>query len=92
MNGRPLNLAIINIVGGVCVLSSYLYGAAAEEAGQLWGGVPSEWQWFYTASMLTAAVGYFPFTYFFIRSVDLDDGRSRQGSATLRSLGGTSSS
>lgn len=74
MKGRALNLAILNFVGGICVLSSYVYGAAAPEAGALWGGVPSNWHGWYTISMLTAALGYFPFTAFFLRNVDLDHG------------------
>jgi hypothetical protein len=74
MKGRPLNLALLNFVGGVCVLSSYIYGVAAPEAGALWGGVPPSLHGWYTASMLTAAVGYFPFTAFFLRSADLERG------------------
>ncbi len=72
MHGPALNLAILNFVGGVCVLSSYLYGFKGGNAAALWGGVPESWRGFYTASMLAAAVGYFPFTYFFLRCVDYD--------------------
>ena len=72
MRGKALNLAILNFVGGICVLSSYIYGVRAGNASALWGGVPESWRGFYTISMLTAAAGYFPFTWFFLRSVDYD--------------------
>ncbi len=74
MNGRALNLAILNFVGGVCVISGYLYGAMARDVSGAWGGIPADWQSFYTVSMVAAAIGYFPFTYFFLRHVDLEDG------------------
>jgi hypothetical protein len=85
MKGKALNLGILNFVGGICVLSSYIYGAAAPEAGGLWGGVPASWHGWYTASMLAAAVGYFPFTIFFLRNVDLDGG-SFAGGFRYRSI------
>lgn len=72
MRGKTWNLAVLNFVGGVCVLSSYVYGLGTVHArdGGLWGGVPADWQPAYTISMFAAAIGYFPFTYFFLRSVD----------------------
>ncbi len=72
MRGKAWNLALLNFVGGICVLSSYIYGLATVHArnGALWGGVPAEWQAGYTISMFAAAIGYFPFTYFFLRGVD----------------------
>lgn len=72
MSGQPWNLAILNFIGGICVLSSYVYGIRAGNAAALWGGVPESWRGFYTVSMLTAAAGYFPFTWFFLRCVDYD--------------------
>ncbi len=74
MKGKSLNLSLINILGGSCVLLSYLHGAAAEEVRGIWGGIAPAWQPLYTASMLAATVGYFPFTYFLLRNIDLDEG------------------
>ncbi len=79
MKGKSLNLVLINILGGSCVLFSYLHGAAADEVGGIWGGIAPAWQPLYVASMLAAAVGYFPFTYFLIRNIDLDEGNFAGG-------------
>ena len=71
----------INLVGGLSVLGSYVYGLEAnpETRGQIWGGVPDSLQPLYTVSMLLAAAGYFLFTYFvFFR---LDPEQSRLGSS-----------
>jgi hypothetical protein len=83
MRGKAWNLAILNFVGGVCVLSSYVYGLATVHArnGALWGGVPADWQPAYTVSMFAAAIGYFPFTYFFLRGANLDRARFAGGFA-----------
>lgn len=81
MRAKAWNLALLNFVGGVCVLSSYVYGVATVHArnGALWGGVPADWQPAYTMSMFAAAIGYFPFTYFFLRGTDLDRARFAGG-------------
>ncbi len=81
MHRKSWNLALINIIGGIAVISSYVHGLLTTEAraGALWGGVPEELQSFYTISMLCAAAGYFPFTYFFVRCVDPDDSRFAGG-------------
>lgn len=72
MRGKAWNLALLNFVGGICVLSSYVYGLGTTWArdGSLWGGVPADWQPAYTVSMFAAAAGYFPFTWFFLRGVN----------------------
>jgi hypothetical protein len=61
-------LAVLNVVGGLAVLGSYVlafaYSAAVREG--LWGGVPDALRPLYTVSMLLAAVGYFPFTWLFV--------------------------
>jgi hypothetical protein len=69
----------INIIGGVAVLGSYVYGLLSHPGSgeALWGGVPQEVRPLYTAGMLFAVLGYFAFTYFlFFR---LDPGKARIG-------------
>jgi len=77
MHRKSWNLALLNVLGGIAVLSSYLHGLATESArnGSIWGGIPADWQSFYTVSMIAAAIGYFPFTYFFLRCVDPERSR-----------------
>ena len=73
---HPLRLLLIalNVVGGIAVLGSYLHGVAThpDTSGQVWGGVPEELKPIYIASMLLAAAGYFPFTYFVTFRLDPD--------------------
>lgn len=61
-------LASLNLIGGVAVLSSYVlafaYAPAVREG--LWGGLPEDLRPLYTANMLLAALGYFPFTALFV--------------------------
>ena len=81
MNSARLKLLIINLVGGLSVLGSYVYGLEGhpETRGQIWGGIPDSLQPLYTVSMFLAAAGYFAFTYFiFFR---LDPERSQLGSS-----------
>lgn len=61
-NSRLRRLLALNVVGGVAVLGSYVWGLSSV-AGDLWGGVPEGLRPLYTASMLLAAAGYFPFTW-----------------------------
>jgi hypothetical protein len=65
-------MAVINVVGGTVVLGSYAYGLAThpDTAGAVWGGVPEWLKPYYTASMLSAAAGYFLFSYFLFFRVD----------------------
>lgn len=60
----------LNVVGGVAVLASYVHGLAThpETRHLLWGEVPAELQAIYNVTMLTAAAGYFPFSYVFFRT------------------------
>ena len=69
---RRLPLIAINALGGGAVLASYAYGLSSPHAasGSIWGGVPESAQGLYTASMLLAATGYFPFTYLFAFAID----------------------
>lgn len=61
-------LAILNVVGGLAVLGSYVLAFACSPAVRdgLWGGVPEALRPLYTVSMLLAAAGYFPFTWLFV--------------------------
>lgn len=61
-------LAALNVVGGLAVLASYAlaFRQPPEVRDALWGGVPTALQPVYTASMLTAALGYFPMTWLFV--------------------------
>jgi hypothetical protein len=70
-------MAWINVIGGVAVLGSYAHGLWTHpaSAGDVWGGVPEWLKPFYTVSMLTAAAGYFAFTYFLFFRVEPDEAR-----------------
>lgn len=61
-------LALLNVVGGIAVLASYAlaFRHPPEVRDALWGGVPATLQPLYTASMLAAALGYFPMTWLFV--------------------------
>ena len=61
-------LATLNVVGGLAILASYAvafqHPPGVRDA--LWGGVPDALRPLYTASMLAAALGYFPMTQLFV--------------------------
>ncbi len=66
----------INVLGGVAVLGSYVWGIATHpDPGAVWGGVPESLKPLYTVSMLTAAVGYFFFSGFLLFGVDAERAR-----------------
>lgn len=69
---RPqVAFAALNVVGGIAVLGSYVHGLTTHpDPGRIWGGVPDAWKPVYTTSMLLAAAGYFPFTWYFLTRVD----------------------
>ena len=48
---------LINIIGGIAVLGSYVYGIMAfpELRQSLWGGIDGRWRIIFTLSMLPAA-------------------------------------
>ena len=75
------NLAIINVLGGVAVLVSYVHGLQSPHArdGALWGSVPAFWRSWYGVSMIAAAIGYFPFTWYFLRHFDPQNSRFAGG-------------
>jgi hypothetical protein len=72
MNKHKLWLLLINLVGGSAVLGSYAWGldSRPDAASLLWGGVPLAIRPLYTASMLTAALGYFAFSIFILIKVN----------------------
>ena len=59
-------LIAVNVIGGVAVLGSYAHGLLThpDTSGAVWGGVPANLKPWYIVSMLTAAAGYFLFTYY----------------------------
>jgi len=73
---RRVLLAVL-VVGGLAVLSSYVYGYLAhpESRWDIWGGVPLSLRPLYTVSMFAAALGFFPFTLFFLLEVKPTDVR-----------------
>ncbi len=66
-------LLCINIIGGVSVIGSYIFGINAQPAGAdaLWGGVPENIRVVYTVSMFIAAAGYFAFLYYILVKINL---------------------
>ena len=72
MDAEQILLGVINIIGGILVIGSYLQGARAHPGmvGEAWGNVPASIKPIYTISMLTAAAGYFAFSYFIIFRLD----------------------
>lgn len=66
------NLLLLNVVGGIAVLGSYVHGLTTHPLGGegVWGGVPESIRPLYTVSMLSATVGYFLFSYFVFFRLD----------------------
>jgi hypothetical protein len=66
---KKIWLLIINILGGIAVLGSYVYGfqSRPDAANVLWGGVPESLRPLYTANMFLAAAGYFAFSLYLLR-------------------------
>jgi len=61
-------LGILNLAGGIAVLASYAWSFtySSELRAGLWGGIPEAIRPIYTANMLLAAAGYFPFTWLYL--------------------------
>jgi hypothetical protein len=68
-------LLVINIVGGIAVIGSYIFGINAQSGGAnvLWGGVPVGIRPVYTVSMVLSAIGYFAFLYFIFFKLTPDE-------------------
>jgi hypothetical protein len=64
-NCQKVALVIINVIGGIAVLGSYVLGIVnhPDTRDALWGEVPRAIMPLYTASMFTAAAGYLAFTW-----------------------------
>jgi hypothetical protein len=67
-NYQKVALCIINVIGGIAVLGSYVIGIMGhpETRDALWGEVPKAIMPLYTVSMFTAAAGYLAFTGFIL--------------------------
>lgn len=63
---HPQLFALINIIGGVTILSSYVGGILLypDHREGLWGGVESRYRIYFVVSMLLAILGYLTFLYF----------------------------
>jgi hypothetical protein len=61
-------LLIINVVGGIAVIGSYVQGLLThpEGANALWGGIVESVRPVYGISMILATLGYFAFLYFIL--------------------------
>ena len=68
MGTQQIILLVINIIGGVAVIGSYILGLSAQTGGAnvLWGGVPENIRPLYGISMILSALGYFAFLYFIL--------------------------
>lgn len=78
MHIQQIALGLINVVGGILVLTSYVYiiKAYPDRRGDFWGDVPASLKPLYTVSMLLAAAGYFAFTSFILFRLDPDQVRT----------------
>jgi len=76
MGAKRTSLIALNVVGGIAVLASYVWGIAGhpDARGALWGGVPDSLRPLYTVSMFTAAFGDLVFTAFTLFSRVTPDG------------------
>jgi hypothetical protein len=72
MGIQQIILLIINILGGVAVIGSYILGLRGQSGGTniLWGGVPGDIRPVYTVSMILSALGYFAFIYYIFFRLD----------------------
>lgn len=72
MEAEQIILGVINVIGGILVIGSYLLSGRSHKGrvGEAWGNVPTSIKPMYIVSMLTAAAGYFAFSYFIIFRLD----------------------
>ena len=72
MHSQQIALAVINVIGGILVIGSYVHGIRAhpDTRDDAWGHVPARLMPVYKVSMLLAAAGYFLFTYFVLFRLD----------------------
>jgi len=68
---QKLILLLINVVGGIAVIGSYILGLKGDSGAEvLWGGVPEGIRPIYTVSMILSAIGYFAFLNLLLLRVD----------------------
>lgn len=69
---QQIILLIINVIGGIAVIGSYIFGLKSHSGGAdaLWGGVPANIRPIYGLSMILAALGYFAFLYYIFFKLD----------------------
>lgn len=71
MGRQKLTLLLINVIGGIAVIGSYILGLRGEaSADVLWGGVPESIRPLYMVSMVLSAIGYFAFLNLLLRRVN----------------------
>ena len=72
MAAQQIILLIINVIGGIAVIGSYIFGLNAQSGGAnvLWGGVPENIRPVYFVSMILSALGYFAFLYYVLFRLD----------------------
>lgn len=65
---QQIVLIIINVIGGIAVIGSYIFGLNAQSGGAnvLWGGVSESIRPVYFVSMIISALGYFAFLYYLL--------------------------
>jgi hypothetical protein len=68
MTTQQIVLLVINVVGGIAVIGSYIYGLNAQSGGAnvLWGGVSQSIRPVYLVSMILSALGFFAFLYYLL--------------------------
>ena len=66
MDTLQIILLLMNVVGGVAVVGSYVLWLRGSPGGAnaLWGGVPARLRPVYTASMILSAIGYLAVFYY----------------------------
>jgi hypothetical protein len=69
---QKIIILAINLLGGMAVIGSYIFGLVNKSGGAnaLWGGTPVGVRSIYTFSMVLAALGYFAFMYFILFKLD----------------------
>ena len=72
--------AVIVVLGGIGVVSSYIIGAVKNPVGAsaLWGGVPKNVIPYYTLGMFLSAIGFLATSYYIFFKVDAADVRVLQ--------------
>jgi hypothetical protein len=71
MNIRQIVFLVINIIGGILVIGSYIYGIKTHgNADAFWGSVPKNIHKYYAISMAVAAISYFAFSSYVLLRIE----------------------